>query len=426
MTLRALRGSLPAEPASPPPGVRVVLDARPIQDPDRSPVTAAYLAGLLGAYDEDPLDGESFALLLRSDLDDPTPQFERLEIVGRRLLPPTRLLRSATLAVDPFVLAGASLGAAWRAERGGAAGAVYHSAGGAIPAAVGFPVVATILDLAAWELPAAYQRTAPSRLGQRLRVRLIRDAAAVIVGSDAVARSVRRLLRVPSGRIHVVPLAPRQAFSARQRRATTAADPEWRRLGVMERYLVYTGRHDARHDPATLFRALAALAGTARPDEVPADTPWPPRVVIVDASPEDRAAIARSAAREDVGDLLAYAPRLPLERLATLVRDARGVIVPAVSGAAGLAAIEAIAAGTPVVASTVGALPDVVGTAGILVEPSEPERLASALATVWTDDRVHAGLVTAARERALTQPSWQDVALATRRIYAEVATANRG
>ena len=48
------------------PGVRVVMDARPSQEPERAPLTAAYLDGLLGAFDADPLPGESFAFLLRS------------------------------------------------------------------------------------------------------------------------------------------------------------------------------------------------------------------------------------------------------------------------------------------------------------------------------------------------------------------------
>ena len=71
-------------------GVRVVLDARPLQEPDRAPLTAAYLDALLGAYDADPLAGESFALLLRSDLDDPTARFER-----------PRRRRPAAAAADP-------------------------------------------------------------------------------------------------------------------------------------------------------------------------------------------------------------------------------------------------------------------------------------------------------------------------------------
>ena len=113
----------------PVPGVRVVLDARPLQAPERAPLAAAYLDGLLGAFDAAPLAGESFAFLIGSDLDDPTDRFEHLEVVGRRQLPPTRLLRSGAMTVDPFLLRGAAVGSAWRAERGGAAGAVYHAVG---------------------------------------------------------------------------------------------------------------------------------------------------------------------------------------------------------------------------------------------------------------------------------------------------------
>jgi glycosyltransferase involved in cell wall biosynthesis len=425
----------------PAPGVRVVLDARPLQEPERAPLTAAYLEGLLGAFDAEPVEGESFALLLRSDLDDPTTRFGRLDVIGRRLLPPTHLLRSASLTVDPFVLSGASLGAAWRAEAGGAAGAVYHATGGAIPFAVRIPIVVTLLDLAPWELPKAYQRTVTGRVGQSLRGRLLRDAAAVIVGSDAVASSARRLLRIRRERLRVVPFAPRPAFrfwpaepgdgpaesganpggrSAR-RRAEAKDRSERERLGLPERYLVYAGRYDARQDLATLLRSLALLAAAGRPDGLPEDAAWPPRVLLVGASPGDRASLARAAARVDVGEALAYAPRLSEERLAGLVRGARAAILPALSDATGFAALEAVACGTPVIASAVGALPEAVGHAGILVTPREPERLAAALATVWADDRVHARLVASARERAeAAVRTWADVATETRRVYANV------
>jgi hypothetical protein len=96
--------------------MRIVLDARPIQDPARAPATARYLESVLGAYDAEPLAGESFTFLLQSDLPDPTAALTRLDVVGRRLLPPTRLLGSGALAVDPFLLRGASFGAAWRSD----------------------------------------------------------------------------------------------------------------------------------------------------------------------------------------------------------------------------------------------------------------------------------------------------------------------
>ena len=404
-----------------PAGVRVVLDARPLQEPDRAPTTATYLDGLLSAFDAAPLAGESFALFLQSDLDDPTGRFARLDVIGRRLLPPTRLLRSGAMTVDPFLLRGASLGAAWRAERGGASGAVYHAAGGGtLPLASGLPMIVTLLDLAPWELPGAFQRSLATRFGQRLRGQLLREARAVIVGTDAVADQAHRLLRIRHNRLHVIPFAPRPAFAP----AGPAGAAERDRLGLPDRYFVYAGRYDARQDLASLLRALADLATAGRPAELDAAVPWPPRVLLVGASPHDRAALARSAAREGVGDALSYAPSLAPDRVAALVRGARAALLPSLSEAAGFAAIDAIATGTPVVASAVGALPELVGTAGILVERRDSRRMAVALRTVWTDERVHGRIAMIARDRAASERrSWADVAAETRRLYATVAAA---
>jgi glycosyltransferase involved in cell wall biosynthesis len=416
---RRLGASVPP----PVPGLRVVLDVRPLQRPERAPLTAIYLDGLLRAYDGEPIPGESFALFLRSDLDDPTGRYGNLEIVGRRLVPPTGLLRAAAMTVDPFLLRGATLGAAWRAERGGAAGAVYHAVGGgSLPIAADLPVVVTLLDLAPWEMPGSFQGSLAGRFGQRLRARQLRDAAAVIVGSEAAARAARKLLHLRDDRLRIVALAPRPAFTGAGPRRPRPETIELRdRLGLAERYLVFSGRFDARQDLGTLLKALAALAAAGRPAELDAAVPWPPRVLLVGASPDDRASLARAAAREGIGETLAYAPALAPAALAGLVRAARAVILPVLSEASGLPVIEAIACGTPVVASSVGPLPELVGPAGLLVEPRDPGRLAVALATIWADDGVHHRIALAARARAKAGArTWADVARETRAIYAQV------
>ena len=413
-----------AEAPTRPPGVRVVLDVRALQEPSRAPRTAAYLEGLLGAFDADPLPGESFAFLLASDEDDPTDRFPNLEVIGRRLLPPIRLLRSGALTLDPFLLRGASLGAAWRAVDRGAAGAVYHTAGGGLPIASRLPTVATLLDLAPWQLPDAFQRTPASRFGQRMRGQLLRDAAAVLVGTDAVATAARRLLHLRRDRVRVVPLAASPAYGAgpgslarRHIEARRLTD----RLGLGDRYLVYPGRYDVRHDASTLMAALSVLARAERPDDLAAEAPWPPRVLVLDATPDDRAALARVAARHDAGGHLVYAPALPPDDTAAVVAGARAVVLPMIADSTGLAALDALAAGVPVIASAVGALPDIVGTGGILVEPRDPERLAAALSVVWGDDVVRTGIADAAMQRATgTRRTWAEVAADVRRIYAEV------
>ena len=413
-------------------GARVVLDLRPLQEPGRAPTTATYLRELLGAYAADPLAGETFAIILQAGLPDPVEEeaLVDLPIVSRRALPPTSLLGAGSLTVDPFLLRSASVGTAWRSEREGAAGAVYHTAGGSVPLASSVPVVVTLLDLAPWELPSVYQATVAARFGQRLRGRLLRDAAAVIVGSAATAGAVRRLLRVRRDRIRIVGLAARAAFRPE---AAADAPAEAALLGIPGRYFVYPGRYDARQDVGTLLRALATLAsgtGWARhaadsgdgSGGAPTDASWPPRLVLVGASPADRAALARAAAREGVGELLAYAPYASDERLAALVAGARAVVLPTLSDAAGLSAIEATAAGVPVIASAVGALPEIAKGVGILVEPRDAARLAAALSTDWSADAVHDRLVAAARARRIAAPrTWRDVARETRAVYASVA-----
>lgn len=396
-------------------GVRVVMDVRPLQDPDRAPLTAAYLEGLLGALDAEPLEGESFSFLLAADLDDPTERWPNLEVVGRRLLPPTRFLRAGALTIDPVLLRGASLGAGWRAERDGAAGAVYHAAAGALPLASGIPVVAVLLDLAPWSMPGAYQRGVAARFGQRIRGQLLRDAAAVLVPSTDAADETRRLLHVRRSRLHVVPLAARQAFRPE---AAADAPAERDRLGLGERYAVFAGRYDARQDLSTLLAALAELAADPAPKK---GTPWPPRVCLVGATPDDRAAVSRAATRAGIAELLAYAPHLSDDRLAALVAGARFLVHAVRSDATGIAALDALAAGVPVIASSVGALKEIVGGAGILVDPGDPARLATAVRAAWSDDKLHARLARAAVARSATRRTWVDVARETRAAWAAVA-----
>lgn len=303
---------------------------------------------------------------------------------------------------------------------------MHHAVGGAAPIPIpgSPPTVVTLLDLGPWQLQSRFGENSVARFSHRLHAGLVREAARVIVGSPEVAASARSLLHLRRGRITVVPLAARDAFHAAgddRLRAIDVARPDVGRLGLPDRYLVYPGRFDVRHDVGTLLRALADLARTARPAAVDPGVPWPPPVLVTGASPEDRAAIAQAATAHGVGRLLVYAPRLDAVRLSALVAAARAVLLPMVTEGTGLAAIEAVAAGTPVVASAVGPLPAIVGGAGILVEPGDAEGLGRALTAVWWDEPLHGRLRAEARARAARpRRTWADVAADTRRLYADV------
>jgi glycosyltransferase involved in cell wall biosynthesis len=406
-------------------GRRVVLDVRPMQEPERWPLTAEYLSLLLDAFARNPLDGESFVLITRAMRPDPGPSLAEagLPVTDRRVLPPTsRLLRSAGLTLDSFLLRGAEM----RTNAGpGEPAAVFHTAGGAVPLGSRLPVVATLLDMAAWELPATYAASPAARFGHRLRARVLHDAARVIVCAHATAESARRRLHLPLERISIVPLAADGAFTR------VAGDPELAAgtraaLGLPARYLAFAGRYDARKDTATLFRALAALREAPRaPDGRDDDAqPEPPLLVFasLDGDAGERALVERSAERAGVADLVRVVDGAAAETRAAVVAGAQAFVYPALSEATALPVIEALALGVPVIASRAGALPETVGSAGIVVEPRDVKRLAAAIDALWAAGSLAEQLRRRARRRAETNTrTWADIARETRAAYASAA-----
>jgi len=88
----------------------------------------------------------------------------------------------------------------------------------------------------------------------------------------------------------------------------------------------------------------------------------------------------------------------------------------------GLPVLEAMACGVPIVASRRAAIPEVVGDAGLLVDPSEPESIAARVVEVLEDDRLAADLSRRGAERARSF-SWERTAEQTWRVLGEAAAA---
>jgi glycosyltransferase involved in cell wall biosynthesis len=163
---------------------------------------------------------------------------------------------------------------------------------------------------------------------------------------------------------------------------------------------------------------------------------WPPIVVL--ATSGETEALARLVEREGAWPLVHLVPRLDPTDAAVLLAGARALVHPALVEGSGLPAIEALSAGVPVIASSVGALPEIVGKAGILVPPRDPRRLAAAISATWSDDKLHARLARAAAKSAQNaqnahgaqggkgpRRSWADVAAETREVYALAAARRR-
>ncbi|RPJ74307.1 MAG: glycosyltransferase, partial [Desulfobacteraceae bacterium] len=100
-------------------------------------------------------------------------------------------------------------------------------------------------------------------------------------------------------------------------------------------------------------------------------------------------------------------------------------VVPSVYEGFGLPAGEAMACAVPVVSTTGGALPEVVGDAGLLVPPADPSALAAALLRLLDDPPLAGHLGRAGWARVHRHFNWRRAAELTVSAYREVLDAHR-
>ncbi|MFA5787688.1 MAG: glycosyltransferase family 1 protein, partial [Actinomycetota bacterium] len=263
--------------------------------------------------------------------------------------------------------------------------------------------VITVHDLTCTRYPE--QCTPWTRRYASLVPDMARRAAAVLTPSAFVAEEVKDWLSLPDDRVVATPLGVDPSLFE----VSPPAPRRLRELGVEGGYLLFAGTLEPRKNLSGLiaaYRLLPGLLGQA-----------PPALVLTGAAGwgadplEGQAHLPGPVVRTGfVSDA----------ELAELYAGASCFCFPSLYEGFGLPPLEAMAAGTPVVASTGGSLPEILGDAALLVPATETEALAEAIARVLTDGALAARLRGAGRERA-RQFTWQACAKRTAEVYRQVA-----
>jgi glycosyltransferase involved in cell wall biosynthesis len=135
--------------------------------------------------------------------------------------------------------------------------------------------------------------------------------------------------------------------------------------------------------------------------------------------PKEDGPIMRLIDELSIGDRVRFLSDLSDHALAALLGSAEVAVVPSLYEGFSIPAVEAMACGTPVVASRAGALPEVVGDCGVLVKAGDAGELALAMADLLDDPARRDRLGLAGRARVCEKYSWAHVAAATAQVYAE-------
>jgi glycosyltransferase involved in cell wall biosynthesis len=136
--------------------------------------------------------------------------------------------------------------------------------------------------------------------------------------------------------------------------------------------------------------------------------------------PREGGRVDKAITRLGLSDVVHCVSGISDDALAHLYGEAEVAVVPSLYEGFSLPAIEAMACGVAVVATTGGALPEVVGTdgtTGVLVAPDDPGALAGAIGELLDDPERRARLGAAGRERVMSRFTWQVTAAGTAACY---------
>ena len=272
------------------------------------------------------------------------------------------------------------------------------------------PIIVTIHDLIPRLLP-AYRGGRAVQLYTALVSAATSGAALVLTDSQASANDIQRELKLPASKVRAVYLAAGPEYGPKG--DWQVDDPIRAKYGLEEGYVLYMGGFDARKNVRGLLSAWTwadASIGQGYPLVLAGKLPQPDGAMF-----EDYPALAKEL---DIADTVKFVGHVEEADKPALYRGASVFVYPSRYEGFGLPPLEAMSCGVPVVTTTAGSLPEVMGSAAYLLPPDDTRNFAAAIITLVVEPSVHDEM----RNRGLEQAkkfSWQNTARETADAYGE-------
>ncbi|HEY4084450.1 MAG TPA: glycosyltransferase family 1 protein [Bryobacteraceae bacterium] len=245
-------------------------------------------------------------------------------------------------------------------------------------------------------------------------------AARIITVSGATQRDVANLAPKASDRVHLIYNAPDPQFLARPGQGLDAATVARERHRILERYqiqypfLLYAGSIRPQKNIPRLIEAFAVVRQKLEAHGGYKDL----RLIVIGDDISRYPDVRRAMIQCRVEQSVRFLGFVPLDTLRTFHELATAFVFPSLYEGFGLPPLEAMAAGTPVIASQVSSLPEVVGGAAMLVNPENVFDIARGITEVLLNAELREDLITRGRRQA-ARFSWARTAREVLGVYRE-------
>ena len=291
---------------------------------------------------------------------------------------------------------------------------LYHIPLNSVAWAMPRPYVVTIHDLSSLLFP--QRKDFRYKLHQLRYRRGVVRAARVIAVSHATRRDLESVLRVSGDRLSTIYSAPDPAF-------TNVRDDPAQQRQILDRYsisypyILYAGTVRVHKNVPRLVEAFAVLRHKLENHPVYQDL----RLVIIGDELSKNPAVRRAVAHSRIESAVRFLGFVPIETLRVFYCSAEAFAFPTLYEGFGLAPLEAMACGAPVVASDLPSLVEAVGQAAELVSPDNVFDIERGMREVLLNIERRETLKAAGRVQA-QRFHWESTAQQVLAIYREVAT----
>jgi glycosyltransferase involved in cell wall biosynthesis len=296
------------------------------------------------------------------------------------------------------------------------------------PAWCKIPYILTVLDLIPLVLTDLYKADRPNwrfKLARWLEIKAIKNASLILAISENTAKDVVNILNIPEEKVRVTPLGVDQKFFKAKAPEDINSFKLKYKLPLDRPVMLYVGGIDQRKNYYSLIDVVANLNKFHESDKFK-----PPVLVMAGNISGDRQYpklldyIAKTGCSKHV-ILTGYVPD---QDLLQLYKVCDLFLFLSLYEGFGLPVLEAMAAGLPVVTSNTSSIPEVIGTSGMLVNPTNVDEIVKAVISVFSSKDLSSRLVEEAKVRA-SQFSWNktvDLTISAYKEFAQKSSVNNG
>lgn len=256
----------------------------------------------------------------------------------------------------------------------------------------------------------------PETVGRGYLLKFLKEVPNIIENTDAIItvsnwskRDILKFFPIEEDKVFVTPLATDMKYRP--------LDKEWcrymieKKMNIKKPFILYIGGFSPRKNVRSLIMAFSKVYPNLNKDYA---------LVITGSLRDEGNSLKELCSNLQISSQVIFTGFVEEDMLPILYNGAELFVYPSYYEGFGLPPLEAMSCGTPVITSNVSSIPEVVGDAGILIDPYDTTNLMKALENTLGDEKLKERLSQAGLNRA-AQYSWKRTAAETLEVYKKVA-----